>query len=177
MYGTGDAYGAEFMLRKKTGKLTGWVSYTLSRSLRNFDAIDNGATFSARQDRIHDISIVGMYAINEKIKLSATWVYNTGDAVTFPSGQYVVNGNTLPYYTERNGYRMPDYHRLDVGITIDGKQRKRYHSSWNISCYNTYGRKNAYSISFQQNETTGQNEAVKLSLFQWVPSVTYNFNF
>lgn len=177
VYGTGDAYGAEFMMRKKTGKLTGWVSYTLSRSLRNFDAIDNGATFSARQDRIHDISIVGMYAFNEKIKLSATWVYNTGDAVTFPSGQYVVNGNTLPYYTERNGYRMPDYHRLDVGITIEGKQRKRYQSSWNISCYNTYGRKNAYSISFQQNESTGQNEAVKLSLFQWVPSVTYNFNF
>lgn len=178
VYGKGRTYGLELLLKKTSGRLTGWVSYTLSRSLRTFDEINNGEEFSARQDRIHDISVVAMYKLNKKISLSGTWVYYTGDATTFPSGRYVSDGQTVPYYTERNGYRMPDYHRLDLGLTWYLKQTDRFSSDLNFSCYNAYGRENAYSITFQESETDPNvTEAVQLSLFKWVPSVTYNFKF
>ncbi len=176
VYGDGKAYGLELYLKKKKGKLHGWVSYTLSRTLRRFDEIDNGDWFSARQDRIHDISLVAMYDLSPKLTLSANFVYYTGDAVTFPSGRYVADGKVVPYYTERNGYRMPDYHRLDLGLTWKTKQTEKFESSWNFSLYTAYGRENAYSITFQPNEDDPtQTEAVKLSLFRWIPSVSYNF--
>ena len=177
-YGKGIAYGAEFYLKKAKGRLTGWISYTLSRSLRQFDDINNGNYYPARQDRIHDIAIVGMYDLTKKIKLSANWVFNTGNAATFPSGKYEVGGIQVPYYTERNGYRFPNYHRLDVGVTLLGKQRKNYEGSWNFSCYNAYGRENAYTITFQQNEDNpSKTEALQTALFKFIPSVTYNFKF
>lgn len=193
VYGNGRAYGVEFFLRKRTGKFTGWISYTLSRSERQFDEINQGEWFAARQDRTHDISVVGMYKLNDRVTLSGTWVYYTGNAVTFPSGKYRIDGQVVNYYTERNGYRMPDYHRLDLGLTLEGKSYKmkrnpetgvkektpkRYQDSWNFSLYNAYGRENAYSISFEESQDNpGTTEAVQLSLFKYVPSVTYNFNF
>ena len=177
-YGKGIAYGAEFYLKKAKGRLTGWVSYTLSRSLRKFDDINNGSYYPARQDRIHDIAIVGMYDLTKKLKISANWVFNTGSAATFPSGKYEVNGLQVPYYTERNGYRFPNYHRLDVGLTLLGKQRKNYEGSWNFSVYNAYGRENAYTIDFQQNKDNPEKtEALRTALFKIIPSVTYNFKF
>jgi hypothetical protein len=177
-YGKGIAYGAEFYLKKAKGRMTGWVSYTLSRSLRKFDDINNSTYYPARQDRIHDIAIVGMYELTKKVKLSANWVFNTGSAATFPSGKYNVNGISVPYYTERNGYRFPNYHRLDVGVTLLGKQRKNYEASWNFSVYNVYGHENAYSITFQQNEDNpAKTEALQTTLFKIIPSVTYNFKF
>ncbi len=177
-YGKGVAYGAEFYLHKQTGRLTGWISYTLSRSLRTFANINEGNQYPAKQDRIHDIAIVGMYDITKKIKVSANWVYNTGSAVTFPSGSYIVDNVKVPYYTERNGYRMPAYHRLDVGVTWYRKQTEKRESSWNFSCYNAYGRQNAYSIAFQQNkDNPAKTEALQTALFRWVPSITYNFKF
>jgi hypothetical protein len=177
-YGKGRCYGAEFYLHKQSGRLTGWVSYTLSRSLRTFKNINEGKEYSAKQDRIHDIAIVGMYDLAKKVKLSANWVYNTGSAVTFPSGSYIIDGQKVPYYTERNGYRMPAYHRLDVGVTWIRKKTERRESSWNFSVYNAYGRENAYSISFQQNkDNPNQTEALQTSLFRWIPSITYNFKF
>jgi len=178
VYGDGEAYGLEFFLKKKKGRLTGWLSYTLSRTLREFDYINGGEAYSARQDRIHDLSIVGMYDLTDKLSVSATWVYYTGDAVTFPSGKYEVDGQVIPYYTERNGYRMPDYHRLDVGLNWQRKKTEKFESSWNFSLYNAYGRENAYSIDFQQSEANpAVTEAVQLSLFKWVPSFSYNFKF
>lgn len=177
VYGTGFAYGAEFMVEKTAGKLTGWVSYTLSRTLREFDDIDQGDIFPARQDRIHDLAIVAMYSPNKKWQFSGAFVYYTGDAVTFPTGKYDVDGITVPYYTERNGYRMPDYHRLDLGATWYRKKTEKFESSWNFSVYNTYGRENAYSIRFAQNADTGETEARQLSLFKYIPSITYNFKF
>ncbi|MEZ4685950.1 MAG: TonB-dependent receptor [Bacteroidia bacterium] len=178
VYGKGKAYGAEFYVKKTSGKLTGWVSYTLSRTLRQFDEINGGEWFSARQDRIHDLAVVAMYELGPKLKLSANFVYNTGDAVTFPSGKYEVDGITVPYYTERNGYRMPDYHRLDLGLTWIRKKTEKFESSWNFSLYNAYGRENAYSISFQPSETNpGSTEALRLALFKMVPSFSYNFKF
>ncbi|MEM9849465.1 MAG: TonB-dependent receptor, partial [Bacteroidota bacterium] len=178
VFGDGRAFGAEFFVKKTKGKLTGWISYTLSRTLRQFDAINNGEEFPARQDRIHDIAIVALYDLSPRLKLSANWVFNTGDAVTFPSGRYEVDGKIVPYYTERNGYRMPDYHRMDLGLTWITKQTERFEGSWNFSIYNAYGRENAFSINFQESEDdANRTEAVQLSLFRWVPSVTYNFKF
>ncbi|MCG8574666.1 MAG: TonB-dependent receptor [Flavobacteriales bacterium] len=178
VYGTGQSYGVELLFKKKVGKFTGWIGYTLSRTEHKFDAIDNGNPFPARQDRTHDLSIVAIYKITDRLSLSGNFVYYTGDAVTFPSGQYTLDGITVPYYTERNGYRMPDYHRLDLGLTWDFKKRKKFESSLNVSLYNVYGRQNAYTISFRENEADpGSYEAVQISLFRWVPSVTYNFNF
>ncbi len=178
VFGKGRSYGIEMLFKKRLGRFTGWVGYTISRTEHQFDLINNGDWLPARQDRTHDISLVGMYDINKKLSVSATWVYYTGDAVTMPSGRYMVDGNIVPYYTERNGYRMPDYHRLDLSLTLLGKQTKKFQSSWNFSIYNAYARENAYSISFQESETVpGTMEAVQFSLFSIIPSVTWNFKF
>jgi len=177
-YGTGRAYGLEILLRKQTGRLTGWISYTLSRSLRQFDLINKGEEYPARQDRIHDLAIVGMYDLSPKLKLSANWIYYTGSAATFPSGGYEIDGIYVPLYTDRNGYRMPDYHRFDIGLTWIRKKTGRRESSWNFSLYNAYGRQNAYTIEFRPNEDDpSKKEAVQTSLFTFVPSITYNFKF
>jgi len=177
-YGKGRSYGLEVFLKKKTGRFTGWIGYTLGKTEKLFEIINNGEWYSARQDRLHDISVVGSYKLSDRWTISANWIYYTGDAVTFPSGQYVIDGNTVPLYTERNGYRMPDYHRLDVSATLMGKQTRRFHSSWNFSLYNVYARQNAYSISFREKEDyPGVNEAVQFSLFSIIPSVTWNFKF
>jgi hypothetical protein len=178
VFGIGRSYGLEILIKKRLGSFTGWVGYTLSKTENKFDAINDGSWFSARQDRTHDISVVGMYDINEKISVSATWLYYTGDAVTMPSGQYLIDGNIVPLFTERNGYRMPDYHRLDIGLTLKGKETKKFKSSWNFSVYNAYARENAYSISFQESESNpGTMESIQFSLFSIVPSVTWNFKF
>jgi hypothetical protein len=178
VFGKGWGYGAEFLIRKKYGKLTGWISYTLSKTKRQFPDINNGSVFLAKQDRPHNIAVVGMYELNPKITLSATWTFISGNVVTFPSGRYLVDGNIVPYYTERNGYRMPDYHRLDIGMTLQNKKTQKFESDWTFSVYNVYGRANAYAINFQQdpNDPT-KMQAVRLSLFRFVPSVSYNFKF
>ena len=193
LFGDGRAYGLELLLKKRKGRFTGWLSYTLAKTENRFDEINDGGWHPAKQDRTHDISIVGTYKINDRLDFSATWVYYTGNAVTFPSGKYEMDGQIINYYTERNGYRMPDYHRLDLGLTLHnknyklridpetGKQikvKKKYSSSWNFSVYNAYSRENAYSISFEESESVpGTTEAIQLSLFKIVPSVSYNFKF
>ena len=177
VFGTGRAYGTEFLLEKTKGELTGWLSYTLSKSERQYDEINNGAWFSARQDRTHDISIVGIYEVNPKLSLSASWVYNTGDAVTFPTGKYFIDDNLVNLYSDRNGDRMPDYHRMDLGATLKLNTKKESNSSeLNFSIYNAYSRLNAYSINFDSNEA-GSTEATRLALFGIIPSLTWNFKF
>jgi hypothetical protein len=177
-FGSGRAYGAEFLIRKKKGKITGWIAYTLSRTERKIDGVNNGAYFAAKQDRTHDFAIVLNYRPSKRWTISTNWVYYTGNAVTFPSGLYTVDGALVPYYTERNGYRMPDYHRLDLGVTLHGKEKKKFRSDWTLSIYNVYARENAYSISFRESEANpGTTEAVQLSLFSIIPSVTWNFKF
>ncbi len=178
LYGIGRAYGIEFLVEKKKGKFTGWISYTLARSKRQFDGINGGKPFSARQDRIHDIAIVAMYRVNRAIALSSSFVYYTGDAVTFPAGKYTIDGTAMPYYTERNGYRMPDYHRLDLGLTWYFKDRPKVEQSLNFSIYNTYARRNAYTITFEEREDNpNETVAIQTSLFRMIPSITYNFKF
>jgi hypothetical protein len=178
LFGKGRAYGLECLIRKKTGKLTGWVSYTLSKTERKIDGINNNQWYNAKQDRTHDIAVVGIYELSKKWTLSANWIYYTGNAVTFPNGKYTVGGQTVYYYTNRNGYRMPAYHRLDFGVTKQLKQRKKWSSELAFSLYNAYGRENAYTITFRDNkDNPNKTEAVQTSLFRWVPSVSYNFKF
>lgn len=178
VFGRGWAYGAEFFFKRNFGRLNGWVSYTWSRTMRQFAEINNGNAYPARQDRIHDLSLVGMFDITKKLNFSATWVYYTGNAVTFPGGKYVIDGQTLGYYTERNGYRMPPYHRLDLALTWQRKKTEKFESSWNFSVYNAYGRENAYFIQFRQNEDNPEiTEAVQFAIFKAIPSVSYKFKF
>jgi hypothetical protein len=178
VYGIGRAYGVELFAKKKFGKLTGWISYTLSRTERKFTSINNGSWFPARQDETHSLSVVAIYKGNAKWTYSADFVYNTGNAVTWPSGKYNVNGNTIFYYTQRNGYRMPPYNRLDVSATLQGKIRHQYNHSWTFSIYNLYARENPYFVQFQNDPNDPQKtQAVQYALFRLIPSVTYNFNF
>lgn len=176
--GLGRAYGLELLLKKKIGKISGWMSYTLSRTERRIVGINSDNWYPAKQDATHDISIVGIYDLSKRWSFSATWVFITGNAVTFPSGKYEINGQVQYYYTERNAYRMPDYHRLDLGATYNFKKKKRWKSSLNFSLYNAYGRKNPYTIDFEEDPNDPNIIlAVKTYLFTFVPSVTYNFKF
>ncbi len=180
LFGDGRAYGIEFFVKKKVGRLNGWISYTLSRAEERFSKINNGNYFPARQDQTHNISIVGIYQLSKYWSLSGTWVYNTGNAVTFPSGKYHVNNQTVFLYTERNGYRMPAYHRLDIAATWESKKNKlrKYQSSWTIGLYNVYGRENAYLIQFKDDpKNPNKTVAEQTSLFRFVPSITWNFKF
>lgn len=179
LFGIGRAYGLEWYLRKNGGKLNGWVSYTLSKSERLIDGINEGEWFNARQDRTHDLSVVGIYELSKKWTLGATFVFNTGNAVTFPSGKYELDGKSMFYYTERNGYRMPNYHRLDLSASYDPKiKNKRFLGSWTFGLYNVYNRKNAYIIDFRDKEgSSNATEAYKVALFGIIPSVTWNFKF
>jgi hypothetical protein len=178
LFGKGRSYGVELLLKKKYGKLNGWIGYTWSRTERLIDGINSNNWYPARQDITHDVSVVAIYDLSKKWSLSASWVYNTGNAVTFPSGKYILNGVTQYYYTERNGYRMPDYHRLDVSATMNMKKTKRFESSLNFSVYNAYGHKNPFSIDFEQDaDDPTKTNAVMTYLFTYVPSITYNFKF
>ncbi len=177
LFGVGRAYGAEFFFKKATGKFTGWVSYTFSRSERKFPTVNRETWFPSRYDRTHDLSIVLMYDITPRINVSATWVFYTGQAVTYPIGKYVLNGEIVPLYGDRNQDRFPNYHRLDIGATFVLKKRKTWEHDLNISVYNTYAYKNAYTIDFKVDYDNGTSYAEKTYLFRIVPSITYNFKF
>jgi len=178
LYGKGRAYGIEFYLKKNYGRFNGWLSYTLSRSEKQINGINNNKYYPATQDRTHDVSIVGIYNLSPKWTLSGTWVYYTGNAVTFPSGKYMVDGTVLEYYTERNGYRMPSYNRLDLAATWIRKKTEKTESSWTFSIYNAYNRSNAYTITFRTDpDDPTKTQALQTTLFKIIPSVTYNFKF
>jgi len=178
LYGKGRSYGIELLLKKKAGKLSGWLSYTLSKTEKQIDGINFNEWYNARQDRTHDIAIVASYQLSKKWNLSANWVYYTGDAITFPAGKYQVDGQTYYYYTNRNAYRMPAYHRLDLGATCKLKETRKWSHELAFSLFNAYGRENAYTIYFRdKKEDPSQTEAVKVALFKFIPSISYNFKF
>jgi len=176
-FGEAWSYGSEFFIKKSKGKTIGWISYTLSKTERKFDLINDGEPYPARYDRRHDLSVVVNRVLSKRWVASAIFVYRTGDAVTLPSGKYIIDGQVVPYYESRNSYRMPDYHRLDLSATLNGKPGKKFESSWNFSVYNAYGRKNPFSYSFTTNPETGEIEAKKIFLFTIIPSITWNFKF
>ena len=180
-FGKARSFGLEFMIRKQEGKFTGWISYTYARAFRQINDINNGAEYPANYDKPNNISVIVSYELSKRILLSANWVYATGAAVTFPTGKFEYANTFVPVYSERNSYRMPDYHRLDLGATIKlGKltPNKKFSSDLNISVYNAYNRKNAWMITFEP-ETNNPDQMVsyKYYLFPILPSVTYNFHF
>lgn len=178
-FGSGRAYGLELFLKKKYGHFNGWIGYTLSRTERKFDAINNGNDFPAKQDRTHDLSVVGIYNLNKRWTFSGTFIYGTGNAITYPTGKYNINGLTTYSYSSRNGYRLPPTNRLDIGATLEGKEHKKYHSSWTFGVYNVYGYANPYIITFRDSKTVpNTTEAVQTSIFSTaIPSITWNFKF
>jgi hypothetical protein len=185
--GIGRAYGIELMIEKKTGKLTGWISYALARTERLVDGINpeeqinNGEWYPANFDKPHDLTIVATYAINPKWDLGTTFAYQTGRPITFPNGRAEFEGIIYPVYANRNGARIPDYHRLDISANYNPgeNKQKRFKSSWSFGIYNVYARRNPYSIFFRQNPDMPQvTEAVRLAIFaNLIPFVTYNFKF
>ncbi|MEL7399662.1 MAG: TonB-dependent receptor, partial [Pseudomonadota bacterium] len=178
VFGRGRTYGVEMLLRKPGGRWHGWLSYTILRSLRQFDDINGGAWYSARQDRIHDVAIVLGYDLNDHLELNLNWVFATGDAVTFPSGKYEIDGNTVTYYTGRNEYRFPPNHRLDLGLTWYPRTNEKFDHDLNFSVYNVYARQNPFLYQFRDNENApGQLEVVRVALFSVVPSIAWNFRF
>jgi len=178
-YGSGRAYGLELFLKKKYGRFNGWVGYTLSKTELKFDAINNGNYYPARQDRTHDVSVVGIYQLNKRWSFSSVFIYGTGNAVTYPTGKYNIGGLTTFSYSERNGYRLPSSNRLDIGATLEGKEHKKYHSSWTFGIYNVYAHRDPYTITFRDSKTVpNTTEAVETSIFATrIPSVTWNFKF
>lgn len=178
LFGKGRAYGLELMAKKKNGRLTGWISYTLSKTERKIDGINNDGWYNAKLDKTHDLSVVATYQLTPKWSLSGLFVYSTGNAVTFPTGKYELNGQTVFQYSRRNADRMPAYHRLDLGATYEPNRKKRIHGSWTLGLYNVYGRQNAYTITFEDNpDNPGTTHAMQTALFRWVPNITYNFKF
>jgi hypothetical protein len=176
-FGTGKSYGAEFLLRRNKGALTGWISYTWSRSFRTIPGVNNGQKYRSPSDRPHNINVVLFYDISPRVEASLNWIYATGKPVTLPEGRYWFYNELIPVYTERNSYRMADYHRMDASLTIRlGNMNRRWKHSLNISVYNLYGRKNPWAINFRL-KPTGEQYLEMTYLFSVVPSITWNFSF
>jgi len=179
--GKGRAYGLELYLKKNTGRLTGWASYTYSRSQRQVNGINYNNWYSARFDRPHNLVLVGSYALTQTWQLGATFTYITGTPTTLPVGKVVVDGYTFPLVDGRNNTRIPDYHRLDFSATLQRPKRKYYQGEWVFSVYNVYGRRNAFGVYAKPGDnfnTQGSTEIRRISLFgSFIPGVTYNFKF
>lgn len=180
------AYGLEVMFKKNTGKFNGWISYTLSRSEQqtpgrnaNEPGINNGKWYRSAYDKTHNLAVTSAYNLNEKWSFGANFALQSGQPVTYPNGQYQYQGITIPSYGLRNEDRLPAYHHLDISATYTPKpdKKKGWQGEWVFSIYNLYSRSNAASISFRQDEITGRNEAVRLSIFGIVPGISYNFKF
>tara|TARA_R100000988_G_scaffold88851_1_gene52159 strand:- start:48 stop:2414 length:2367 start_codon:yes stop_codon:yes gene_type:complete len=184
--GEARAYGLEVLFKKNTGKFQGWVAYTLSKSEQRTpgrtpteSGINNGEWYKSPWDKTHDISITGQYEFTNKWSFGANFIFQTGIPTTYPEGQYEYNGVVVPIYEARNSSRLSAFHRMDLSATWTPKPEstKRWKGEWVFSIYNVYNRKNAASVSFRENTDTGLNEAVRLSIFGIIPSVTYNFKF
>lgn len=177
--GQGRAYGAELFIRKPKGRLTGWISYTLAKSERQADNINNGEWYPFRYDRRNYLTLVMSYDITQRIGISANFIYATGEAFTLASQRYSILGSQGTFYGSRNAGRFPDYHRLDLSLTINRKKKPgkvyKNESNWVISVYNAYGRKNTYTLS--TDVENGVPVIYQWYLFTYVPSVTYNFKF
>lgn len=179
--GDGRAYGLEVQIKKKEGKFTGWISYTLSRTERKVEGINNNDYYPSNYDKTHDVSVVAMYQINEKWDIGANFTFMTGRPITYPDAKYEFGDIVVPNYSNRNGARTPSYHRLDLSANLTPKRKEgqKWEGSWNFSVYNFYARRNPYSIFFRQNEDNPQiTEAYRLSILgSFFPSVGYTFKF
>ena len=191
LQGKGRAYGIEFFIRKNKGKFTGWTSYTYSQTHLKIDGdfqeekINNGDWYPANYNKPHMINLVLTYRPNQRINYSANFTYSTGRPATYPEDKYLVGGVYVPNYVGRNSTKIPDYHRLDLSMTVNEKPftTRKWKSSWVFSIYNVYARENAYSIFFKTKNNNSalylkKANAYKLSVFGTIfPSITYNFRF
>lgn len=177
--GTGRAYGLELMAKKNSGRLTGFVNYTLSRSERTIPEVNGGKKYLAPYDKTHAVNIVANYDFSPKVNFSAIWVFATGTPTTYPTGRFEINGEYFPIYSGRNEYRKPNYHRMDLSVNYipNPNSKKRWKGEWNFSIYNAYNKKNPWTIFYDQDEDYGTPYAEMLYLFGIIPSVTYNFKF
>lgn len=184
--GKARAYGLEVMLKKNTGKLAGWLSYTLSKAEQRTPGrnagepgINNGEWYRANYDKTHNLSLTAAYQLSKKWNFGGIFTYQTGKAATYPIGKYQYQGITIANYGERNAHSLPAYHHLDLSATYTPKpdSKKRWKGEWVFSIYNVYGRNNAASLMFEQNRETGLSEAKRISIFGIIPGVTYNFKF
>ncbi|MDR2146667.1 MAG: TonB-dependent receptor [Tannerella sp.] len=178
-FGRGYSYGLELMLRKTSGAFNGWISYTLSKSMRKIESINNGNWYRSPYDKPHNISTLASYEFSPRWTFSASWVYGSGTPVTYPTGRFQVENSYVPIYSGRNEYRYPAYHRLDLSATWKlSPPDRRFRHELNFSLYNAYGRKNAWTILFRPEEDNPDDlYAEKVYLFTFVPSITWNFSF
>lgn len=181
-YGSGRAYGMELIVKKNRGRLSGWVSYTLGWSERNFPAIMNGAIFPAKHDRRHDLSLVTSYKLNQKWDISGVFVYATGSCYTMPTGMYMMGGNLVKEYGAYNGSRLPAYHRVDLSATYWFFRNKERESGLNFSVYNIYKRSNPmYIFILAQPSRHTDNQIIirtkRKRLYDIIPSVSWTFRF
>lgn len=180
VFGDARSYGVEFFVKKTVGKINGWVGYTLARTDRQFDDLNEGRRFPAKYDRRHDLKVVFIYDISKRWNVSATFVYGTGIATTLPNGRYFIEGQIVNQYGDRNSYRLAPYHRADIGATYIMKRKKHY-SDITLSIYNLYNRMNPYFIFFDVQGDIGTGnldlQAKQVSLFPILPSITWNFKF
>ena len=190
LFGKAWSYGSEFFIKRVTGKTTGFISYTLSKTKRQIKGINNGEPYFDNNDRRHSLSIVMTHNFNDRLTLSGTFVLATGRPLTVPVARHMYNGKITPIYGDRNNDRIPSYHRSDIGLTLNNKKKegKNFRSSWNFSIYNFYARENPYIVNFEQvkeeDPVTGedivvdnQTQAVQIALFKIIPAITWNFTF
>ncbi len=179
--GEGESFGIEFFFKKKYGKTTGWIGYTLAKTHRRFDAINDGKYFPAKYDRRHDLSLVVTHELNSKWSFSGVFIYATGNAITLALSRYTIESAIITQDGSRNGMRMAPYHRLDLSATYTLPKKRKYQSSWNFSIYNAYNRYNPYFIYFDTEGSITQGDfktrIKQVSLFPILPSVTWNFSF
>ena len=174
--GVGQAYGIELLFEKKKGKLTGWISYTLSKVQRNIQEVNNNQTYSPRHDRRHNASLVASYKLSKRWQLSFNYSYMTGIGITVPQGIFVSNGKPYNYYSPRNSFKLPDFHQLDIGIKLKSNQKRRWRGEWTFGVTNAYNRENALTLYIQHQENAKTN-IYKMFLFGLMPSINYNFKF
>jgi hypothetical protein len=179
-FGKSSAYGLELMVKLNANRLNGWISYTYSASRREFSEINGGKEYSSPYDKPHDVSVVLNYDLSRRLAFSTNWVYSTGAPVTLPIGKAQYGNAYIPIYSDRNAYRLPDYHRLDFSVILSSREKpeRKWSSEWNFSVYNAYGRKNVWAINFVNDEDNpNELQAQKTYLFSIVPAITYNFKF
>lgn len=175
--GKGKSYGLEVLLRKNTGKLTGWLSYTYSHAVQTVEEINFGEQYRSPFDRPHNITAVLSYDFHKRWNATASWVFLSGQPCTNPYGKYTVDNVSYAIYTGyRNRSNYPNYHRLDLSLTFKTKPKKRWEGEWNLSVYNAYARHNTWAVIFSQGENHSI-ETTKVYLFSFVPSISYNFKF
>ncbi len=182
VFGSGEAYGAEFFLNKTKGRFTGWIGYTLSWTWRKFPDLNMGDRFPAKYDRRHDLSIVGTYELNKKWTISSVFIYGSGNAITLPTNFYFIEQQLTPEYSNLNSYRLFAYHRLDISAIYkpQPKKHRKLESSWAFSVYNVYSRQNPYFLFVDSKGNTSQGidlSIKQVSVFPILPSVTFNFKF